>query len=192
MQELIVKEDVKALVAGAASFGGGGFSSPGAKKFNPPLRMRRGIWTLGSGEDEVKLATGDKIGVVATSFTHGWICWDAGGSKVLGSITVPASQPFPEQPAEKTDQPGSRWVKNLGFSGEIVSGKQKGQPFTYEQSNYGGTRAIDKLFQTIVARIVAGEEAINPFATLDSEAYTNKQGIKVWNPIFAIVDWVAI
>lgn len=178
------------FLANAVNFGGGGFAAPGGKKFNPPLRMRRGVWTLGSGEDEVKLAVGDKVGVLAGSFTHGWICWDNGGSAVLGSISVPASEPMPAEPEAPT---GGRWAKNLGFSGEIMSGKQKGQPFTYEQSNYGGTQAINKLFQSIVARIAAGEEALHPIAALDSESYTSKKnGAKVWNPIFAITDWVVL
>jgi hypothetical protein len=82
------------------------------------------------------------------------------------------------------------WTICLAITGEILTGSQMFQKFTYEQSNHGGSQAIKKIGEAIGVRVLRGEEKLNPIVTLGAQSYVNKLGNKVWNPIFTIVDWV--
>jgi hypothetical protein len=187
MTDLIVREEPTTAVAAMVSNLGGGYVQ--GERFNPPLRMRGGKWTLGYGSDEVPMTPADQLGVLATSFHHGHIFWVKGGGKVASRVMVPAHVPMPRIEELPVVEEEGEWAVCLAFSGEILTGAQKFQKYTYEQSNHGGTQAIKKVGEAIGLRVSRGEEKLNPIITLGAQSYTNKLGNKVWNPLFTIVNW---
>jgi hypothetical protein len=138
------------------------------------LRMdQQGEWSFGVERNSPDGA----IRVHPASFQRGYVLWE--NSQIQAEAMTPINQDYPEGAP-----PGSatQW--------QFDAATEYGEQLRYKVSSQGGCERAAELCDTIMDRVIAGEEAIVPVVELDSDSYRNqKYGRTIYKPVFNIVGW---
>lgn len=150
------------------------------------LKMdKAGVWMFGQDEDEV----GDQqLLINPASFTHGYVCWAAVGSKKLGEKMVPLGQPAPEM--GPVPEGGRGWDVQLGVQMKLL-GDGGGIDLLWASASYGGKKEIARIADVIGERLgEPGQGAIYPVVTLSNDSYKHADYGKIYTPVVNVVKWL--
>lgn len=145
---------------------------------------KRGEWELGMEKSDVE---GRTAIIRVQSWKHGWCVWvDQTPSETL----VPVNQPVPVQPESRTDSKGKtcNWDRCLQIDGRFNDDEDGNEMFQFTTSSFGGTRALDTVWEAIVARAASGSPYMFPCVMFATESYDGQYG-RNYNPVFDIVSW---
>lgn len=165
----------------------------------PFLRLLKdGDWVFGS--DDATIAPGTEAVINLMSIKHGYSCWTnrkpgEGKNVLLGEVMMPfnTAKPLPHELTQKVDdQTGETcdWREQNSLDLRLIGGKHNGAQVVYKTTAVGGIRAVAKILDAILERIITGEDVyLCPIVSIRSDSYKHSTYGKTYTPVLEVVGW---
>lgn len=160
------------------------------------MKFSKGDWSF--GKDDAPLDLEGAYILHPQTLMHGWICWR--GGSLFHEVLIPFTQqlpledtlkPAPTPSPDSDDQPG--YQHQMAFQVVAVEGKQEGLQLTFKTGTVGGRSAVDKVVDTLLARMddveATGEGGIFPVLQFGVDSYKHKTRGKIFVPLIEVVGW---
>jgi hypothetical protein len=168
----------------------------------PYIKMGKdGIWTYGAAHDEVH---DDSLWVPnLATIRHGFICWKAEQRDANGKVIKAPAERLGEEmflisdtpklpPVSSLPQLEGSWATQWAIEMRCVEGPDEGTDVVYSVSSKGGLQRMrDELLGDVRKRAARGEAPVPLFA-FAADSYIHTTYGKTYNPVFEVVDWLAL
>tara|TARA_R110001632_G_scaffold9283_6_gene35749 strand:- start:1430 stop:2101 length:672 start_codon:yes stop_codon:yes gene_type:complete len=145
-----------------------------------------GEFTHGKENEDI---TGEAVVVNMKTFMHGWTLWHM---RKPTKIEVLFNQPLPQAMDSKENSKGKMDHPNESRSFDAAFTDEDDTIISFGSSTYGGRKGCDDVLNAFLLKAASGESVyLYPVVELNSENYTSAEWGKIFNPVFAVVDWMA-